>query len=234
MLCLTCLQSTAQESGKAKRKNEHELKKFYGLSGAELIFSVGDVKADSLTVENRWRFSLFFHIQEQFHYNFNKHVGFFTGVSLINVGFTHDFTTPTNETFKLKQRSYSLGLPLALKLGNMPNGNYIALGGTAEFMIHYKHKIFFNDTKEKYNDWFSDRVNIFNPSVFLDIRNKTGGYIRFKYYLDNFLTTKNIAYTLPTTNTTVNITSTQSPLFYIAIGSVFLKKKNNKLTKDDV
>lgn len=214
-------------------KNPHPLHKFYVATGGELIFAYGDQRADSLLFENKLRFSIFPHLQQQYHFNFNKALGFYTGISLINVGFRHNISTPST-TFELRQRSFSFGVPLAFKLGNMTNGNYIALGCSAELMFRYKYKIYYNDKKEKYADWFSDKVNLFNPSLFVDIRNKTGGYIRFKYYLGDFLSATSSTFTLPTTTTTVSFTPTQSSLFYISIGSTFMKKKPQKLTKDDV
>ncbi len=214
-------------------KNPHPINKFYVATGGELIFAFGDQRADSLQFDNKLRFSLFPHIQQQYHYNFNKAFGFYTGISFINVGFRHNISTAST-SFELRQRSFSFGVPLALKIGNMKNGNYIAIGGSAELMIRYKYKIYYNDKKEKYADWFSDKVNLFNPSLFVDIRNKTGGYIRFKYYLGDFLSTTSSTFTLPTTTTNISFTPTQSSLFYISIGSTFMKKKPQKLTKDDV
>lgn len=216
-----------------QNKNPHPLKKFYVATGGELIFAYGDQRADSLQFENKLRFSLFPHVQQQYHYNFSKSLGFYTGISLINVGFRHTIST-TDTTFELRQRSFSFGVPLALKIGNMKNGNYIAIGGCAELMFRYKYKIYYNNEKEKYADWFSDKVNLFNPSLFVDIRNKTGGYIRFKYYLGDFLSATSSTFTLPTTTTNVTFTPNQSSLFYISIGSTFMKKKPQKLTKDDV
>jgi hypothetical protein len=214
-------------------KNPHPINKFYVATGGELIFAFGDQRTDSLQFENKLRFSLFPHIQQQYHFNFNKALGFYTGISFINVGFRHNIST-SSTTFELRQRSFSFGVPLALKIGNMKNGNYIALGGSAELMIRYKYKIYYNDKKEKYADWFSDKVNLFNPSLFVDIRNKTGGYIRFKYYLGDFLSATSSTFILPTTSTSVSFAPTQSSLFYISIGSTFMKKKPQKLTKDDV
>jgi hypothetical protein len=219
---------------KREMRNKHPLHRFYGATGAELIFSFADVRADSMTVTNKVRFSLFPHVQQQGHYNFSKHFGFYTGLSLINVGFKNNFQLNDTLQFELRQRSMSLGVPLALKLGNMEKGNYIALGCSAELMFHYKYKLFYQDEKIKYKDWFSEEVNLFNPSLFVDFRNKTGGYIRFKYYLNNFLPVKNSVYLLPESMQQISVSNTQSVMFYVSVGSTFMKKKPRKLTLDDV
>lgn len=215
-------------------KNKHPLHKFYVATGGEMIFSLGDQRADSLEFENRLRFSIFPHIQQQYHYNFSKVLGFYTGISLINIGFRHTIQQPDQTSFELRQRSMSFGLPLALKVGSLENGNFLALGCSAEMMFHYKYKIYYNDAKEKYSDWFSDKVNLFNLAVFMDLRNQSGGYIRFKYYLNNFLAPVSTSYLLPASSTTVTFSPSQSSLFYISVGSTFMKKKKRELTKDDV
>jgi hypothetical protein len=229
--------STPADSTKTtffENKNKHPVHKFYSATGGELIFALGDQQADSLLFENKWRFSLFPHLQQQYHYNFSKAFGFYTGFSLINVGFRHNIQLPDSSSFELRQRSLSFGIPAALKIGGMENGNFMAIGCSAELMFRYKYKIYYNGEKDKHADWFSDKVNLFNPSVFIDFRNKTGGYIRFKYYLSNFLSTTSSSYLLPATTTGVTFTPSQSPLFYISIGSTFMQKKARKLTKDDV
>jgi hypothetical protein len=217
-------------------RNKHPLHRFYVATGAELIFAYGDLRDDSLQIENKMRFSLFPHIQQQYHYNFTKGLGFYTGMSLINVGFRNIITSPEYGDFELRQRSMSFGVPLALKLGNMEKGNYIAFGATGEIMFRYKYKLYNDGYKNKYGDWFSDKVNVFNYSVFVDLRNKTGGYVRFKYYLADFLSPVThpfyISNNLPAEH--VELIPTQSTLFYISIGSTFMKKKPRPLTLEDV
>ena len=66
-------------------------------------------------------------------------------------------------------------------------------GGEAELMFHYKEKQFINgDKQRKSKEWFSDKVNLFNPSVFAGIQLPGGMNVKFKYYLNDFL---NQAYT---------------------------------------
>jgi hypothetical protein len=213
-------------------KNAHPINQFYIATGSEFIFAYGQQLADSLVFENKLRFSLFPHVQQQYHYNFNKNLGFYTGFSFLNVGFRHFVNTPLN-TFELRQRSLSLAVPLALKLGDMDKGTYIAFGASAELMFRYKYKIYLTDVKEKEAEWFSSKVNLFNTSVFVDLRNGKGGYIRFKYYLTDFLRNTPSTFLPPLTSSTVNFSPTQSTLFYVAIGHTFMHKKAKRMKKED-
>ncbi len=191
----------------------------YWVSASEFIFSGGDVIAyDGATlreidVNPIVRFSGFFHFQAQFHADFNKAMGIYTGVGIRNVGMINEL----NDSLKVKQRVYSLGVPLALKFGSMPNKFYVALGGEAELFFHYKQKIFYDDEKFKQNEWFSDKVNLFNPSVFLDIHFPKGAYIKFKYYLFDFLQeeNQNIRYD----GNVFDYYPTESKMFYVSIGT---------------
>lgn len=160
----------------------YPIKKGYALSASELILSWGDVKAPGLDISPIVRFSAFFHLGEQFHYDFNKNFGMYTGFSLRNVGMINDL----NDSVRIKQRAYTLGVPLALKAGNM-NGFHIAAGAEAELAFAYKQKVFVNDEKSKSSEWFSDRVNLFQPSVFGELHFPKGAYVKFKYYLTDFL-----------------------------------------------
>jgi hypothetical protein len=125
----------------------------------------------------------------------------------------------------LKQRSYSLGIPIALKLGNIENQIYASFGGEAELMFHYKQKAVYDDEKYKKSEWFSDRTNLINPSLFLDMNFKRGAYIRFKYYLIDFLVEDKQSVTIE--GNSLDYTPEESKLFYVALG-VTLNYKSMK------
>jgi hypothetical protein len=133
------------------------------------------------------RFSGFFNFQEQFHYNMTPHFGIYTGFGIRNVGFINKL----NDSIKVKQRVYSAGIPLAIKLGNMDKSAYISFGGEMELFFNYKQKTFYNDSKSKFDEWFSDRTELLNPSVFFELKGKKGGHIRFKYYINDLLKAEN-------------------------------------------
>jgi hypothetical protein len=196
------------------------LKKVYTASASELIFSFGNVKDPKLDVSNILRFSCFLHLQQQVHFNLYKNIGIYSGLSIRNVGFINDL----NDTIKLKQRVYTLGLPLAIKLGNMSSSSYASIGVEGELAFHYKQKVFVNDEKSRTSLWFSNRTNIFLPSAFAEIKFKQGTYVRFKYYLNDFLIGKNQKINV----SGVDFKPTESTLFYVSLGFVLpsYKKKS--------
>jgi hypothetical protein len=194
-------------------------KKTYTLSTSELIFSWGDVEAKPLDPTSLVRFTCFLHLGQQLHVDFNEHTGFYTGLALRNVGMINDL----NDTVKIKQRVYTLGIPVALKVGNM-KGTHLAAGAEAEFAINYKQKTFVNDEKSKTNIWFSDRTNIFLPSVFAELRLTSGAYLKFKYYLSDFLVEGKQSTNVPN----LNYNPTKSQMMYVSVGYAI---KNNKFRR---
>jgi hypothetical protein len=118
-----------------------------------------------------------------------------------------------NDTVRIKQRVYTVGIPAAFKVGNM-SGTNLALGAEAEFAFAYKQKVFVNNEKAKTTEWFSDRTNIFLPSAFAEIRTKQGGYIKFKYYLTDFLAEGKQKVNV----TNVSYNPTKSQMFYLSFG----------------
>lgn len=154
----------------------------YPVSSGEMIFSFADVEENGINVPSNMRFTIFFNYGQYWHFDVNNNVGFYTGGAVRNVGFITE-----QDDRKIKRRSYSLGLPLALKLGSFKDNIYIFGGGEYEWLFHYKQKIFVNDSKIKKTEWFSDRTKRFIPSVFTGIQFPKGLNVKFKYYLDDFL-----------------------------------------------
>jgi hypothetical protein len=209
--------------------------KVYLKSASEFIFSLGMMEASvmdtafnrDLEVDPVVRFSGFFHLQEQLHIDFGRNFGIYTGLGLRNIGMINKL----NDSIRVKQRVYSIGIPLALKVGKLPGGWYAAAGAEGEFFIHYKQKDFYDDEKRKFGDWFSDRVNLVNPSVFLDINSNKGSYIRFKYYLNDFLVKDKQQVNLGNGNKMAFFPE-KSQLFYVAIGTTV--KHKSKPTRSKV
>lgn len=214
LVTLLFLQVNAQDSSYSSGK-----KKPYWLSTSELILSGANVENNGVKLDNVVRFTAFFHAGEQVHFDFSDKAGFYTGISLRNVGMINDL----NDSVRIKQRVYTLGIPAAFKVGNM-QGTNLAVGAEAEFAIAYKQKVFVNDEKSKTNEWFSDRTNIFLPSAFAEIRTKQGGYIKFKYYLTDFLVEDKQKVNV----TNVNFTPNKSQMFYVSFGYALGAKDANK------
>lgn len=121
-------------------------KKSYTTTGGEMIFSWAQVKkgGEDATAIVRW--SPVFNFQFQYHNDFSSRAGFFTGVNIRNVGFIFD--DPTTVNTRYKARVYDLGVPVALKLGNM-RGLCLFGGYEIEFPFNYKEKRFVNEVKEE-------------------------------------------------------------------------------------
>ena len=161
-----------------------EPKKWYSTSGGELIFSWADASKDGADATVITRFSPVLNIQYQAHYDMSNHFGFFTGLSIRNVGFIYDL--PYEESTRYKARAYTIGIPVALKLGEM-NGVHLFGGYEFEVPFNFKTKKFVNEDKvEKISDWFSDKTPGFYNTVFLGIQGPSGVQMKFKYYLTNF------------------------------------------------
>ena len=83
-----------------------------------------------------------------------------------------------------KVRSYNLGIPVGLKIGNMAN-TCIYGGYEIEFPFAYKKMTIVNDEKDKFTNWFSDRTGI-QQSFLVGIQLPQGMNFKFKYYFTNF------------------------------------------------
>lgn len=170
----------------------------YSTKGGELIFSFADVENAGADVTNILRFSAFFHAGQKWHFDFGNNFGLFTGYGIRNVGFItendgimeaeFDEYMGEDDDLRVKRRSYSLGVPLAIKLGNFDRRAYVYGGAELELMFNYKAKLFVDgDKEEKFNEWFSDRTNLLNPSVFGGVQFPGGINLQARYYLLNFL-----------------------------------------------
>lgn len=185
-IAITSVESTAQ--------------RIYHSSGGEIIFSGADVDFNGRNVNTNIRFTLFFHTQQLINLDLTNNIGLYTGVAIRNIGLiTEDLYQNVgfldidnmhpdyNKTVKIKRRSYSLGFPVALKLGSFSKHIFLFAGGEYEWMFHYKQKLFIDDEKFKFKEWTSDRVNPWIPSLFAGIQFPQGFRVKFKYYMDNFL-----------------------------------------------
>lgn len=203
----------------------------YKTNGGELIFSFADFKNGDADVSNVLRFSAFFHVGQKWHFDFGDHFGLFTGYGIRNIGFItqddgvniaafEDQIRPGDEV-KIKRRAYALGVPAAIKLGNMKRNAFVYGGAELELLFHYKEKLFIDGKKEdKYREWFSDRTNILSPSIFAGVQLPGGANLQVKYYLTNFL---NQSYTerAPGGGNQQPYQNVESQMFYLALSFNF-------------
>jgi len=174
-------------------------KRIYHTSGGEVILSGADVVFNGTEVNNNMRFTLFFHTQQLVNLDLTNNLGLYTGLSIRNVGLIMEDlyqnvgydvgnTDPNyNKTTTVKHRSYSLGFPLAVKVGSLDKNFFFYAGGEYEWMFAYKQKLFLDGQKSKFTEWNSDRVTTWNPSLFAGIQFPYGINLKFKYYLKDFL-----------------------------------------------
>ena len=128
------------------------------------------------------RFSPVFNIQNWLNYDKSEKLGFFTGLSVRNVGFIYDI----DETTRKKYRTYNIGIPLGIKIGNLSE-KFLFFGYELEIPINYKEKTFIDEEKDdKKNIWFTGRVPTFNHSLMAGVQLPYGATLKFKYYLTNF------------------------------------------------
>ena len=174
-------------------------KHIYHTAGNEIIFSGADMNFNGTGVNNNVRFTIFFHTQQLWNFDLTDNIGLYTGfairnVGLImedyfqNVGYDVDQDHPDyNKNTKIKHRSYSLGFPLAIKIGSFSKNFFAYAGGEYEWMFHYKQKKFIDGEKYKMKGWTNDRVNPWMPSLFAGVQFPGGFNLKFKYYMDDFL-----------------------------------------------
>lgn len=155
----------------------------YTTTGGEIIFSFVDIEKEGEDLNNIVRFTLFLHLGNNVHFDINDYVGFFTGYGLRNIG----FITENENDVKMKRRTYALGIPLGIKIGSFKDHFYVYGGGEYELFFHYKQKQFVDGNKSKYSEWFSDRTDLFAPSLFAGIQFPKGINLKFKYYPNDFL-----------------------------------------------
>lgn len=223
--------SASAQNTEISSSKSMDIKKWYIMNASEMIFSGGKIETSQAIAginqlgssENVVRFSAFFHFQQQMHFNFNKNLGIYTGLGIRNVGFINTFSG-LEKKIRVKQRSYSLGVPLAIKAGDL-NGYYFVAGAEAELMFAYKRKVFYDGDKSKKSQWFSDDINLFNPGIFAEVHFKGGSYVRAKYYLMDFLKNETETFVLPDDGRIVSYQVDSSKLFYISIGTSIKAKK---------
>jgi hypothetical protein len=210
------------------------IQRTYFATVSEGILSIGNlgpvtifkpnIEASSANTPNPIpRYSSFFHIGEQFHVNLGNSFGLYTGIGVRNIGMINRL----NDTIKIKQRVYALAVPVGIKLGDMQKRVYAALGAELELFFNYKQKTFLGsgrgDKVEKFNEWFSDRTPLLNPSLFVEFNFKKGTYIKLRYYPMNFLVADKQNFTVNDIKTGFRPETSQ--LFALSFGRVIGKKR---------
>lgn len=162
--------------------------KAYVTSGFESIFSFADIKYHGVTKNSTIRWAPVINIQAMLNKDMSSHVGLFTGLAIRNVGYIYDGyqDSVSGNYYKKKFRSYNLGIPFGIKLGNL-NGIFAYAGYEIELPVLYKEKTFDGGDKiSKITGWFSNREELFQDAFFVGIQFPYGFNLKFKYYLSQF------------------------------------------------
>jgi hypothetical protein len=155
----------------------------YTTTGGEWIFSLVNGSLNGYDLSGPVRFSPVLNLQTFLHVDQGEKFGFLSGLALRNVGFIYD--DPVVPETRYKVRSYNIGIPLGIKVGNMA-ATHVFAGYEFEFPVHYKQKVFINDEKSKDSEWFSSELPTVYQSAFAGIHLAAGAQLKFKYYLTDF------------------------------------------------
>jgi hypothetical protein len=152
----------------------------YFTNQGEYIFSGSPYKGTVAGVgETRLRFTLFPNSEFMFNADSRGILGAATGLTLRNVGLVY------RDAELHKRRSLSMGVPIHIKLGDLENDNFFMIGAEVEAFFHYKRKDWNNGEKIKYSEWFSEELNIVQPSIMVGVCRRHI-MVRAKYYFFDF------------------------------------------------
>jgi hypothetical protein len=153
----------------------------YTTSGGEIIFSFASIEQDGNETGSILRFAPVLNLQSFVNFDVAEHAGFFVGLGIRNLGFIYD----QDDDIRKKFRTYNLGIPMGIKLGNLEK-TFGYVGYEFEIPFHYKEKTFISEKKDKFAVWFSDRVPTLNHSLIVGIQFPYGFNLKFKYYFNEF------------------------------------------------
>ena len=198
---------------------------------SEILFSFSQTEQDGKGIGDRLRFSPVFNLGHEFHLNFAKFLGIYTGLGIRNIGYIDrpDYIAPgaiTSTELRMKHRVYALVMPVGIKLGNMGRHSYLSAGVELNLFLNYKEKVWLNDSKTKKSEWFSDRTDLLNTSFFGQL-NYRGNYVKLILYPNNFIKQNNT--TLAGDFAVINYPSSSANIFVVSLGFNFIQKKVRKV-----
>lgn len=162
--------------------------KTYTTSGIEIIFSFADIEQNGVSQSSTLRFAPVVNLTTMLNRDLTDRFGLFTGLAVRNVGYIYDNYDDFAEdaTYKKKFRSYNLGIPVGIKIGDLDK-MFLYAGYEAELAFLYKEKTFEGGDKiDKITGWFSDRQQIFQHGFLVGVQLPKGANVKFKYYLSEF------------------------------------------------
>lgn len=159
---------------------------FYTTAGAEMIFSFANVKQNGTERDARMRWSPVFNFGVHAHYDISDKIGFFSGLKVRNIGFIYQ----NENNQKVIQRTYNLGIPVAVKFGKLDS--FFFYGGYQfELPFHYKYKTWDSSdrsgAKTKFTNFFSDATPTVMHTIIGGVQFARGINVKFQWYLNNFI-----------------------------------------------
>ncbi len=151
-----------------------------GLEGSLLQFA--KLTSGSVSYKTIPRYSYFFNTGVDINFHLLKNLAPYTGFQIKNIG----LITQINDSIKYKERVYTIGAPLGIKLFSNDRKFMFKAGGDIALAFNYKLKHFLNDKKiYKKNEFFSNNASLMFASVFAGF-SYSGLTLCGNYYLTNF------------------------------------------------
>lgn len=196
----------------------------------EMLFSFSQTEQSGKGVDDKLRFSPVFNFGHEFHLNFSQHLGVYTALGLRNIGYIDRPTyyapgAVVGTKVKMKHRVYALVIPIGIKIGNIGKHTYLSAGSELNLFLNYKEKMWYNDSKTKRSEWFSDRVDLVHTSFFAQL-NCRSSYIKFILYPDNFI--RENSTTFAGDFVISDYPSSSANLFVVSLGVNFIDKPVKK------
>lgn len=152
----------------------------YSSNQIKLIFSTApNISRESQQIGSPVRFTAFFNYSTFLNLDLTKTLGLSAGLEIKNIG-----VTLKDSVFKTKHRSYAVGVPVYVRIGDMDKKWYFLAGAQYDYHFAYKEKIFVDDAKIKRHPYNS--VRPFIPSVFVGFKSKSGTSISIHYMIQNY------------------------------------------------
>ena len=162
--------------------------KFYNTYGAEMIFSFANIEDNGVDQESRMKWAPVLNIESYLNRDLSDKFGLFTGIAVRNVGYGYKnyFDEEAMKIYEKRFRSYNLGFPIGIKVGNLSEF-FVFAAYEIDIPFAYKEKTYDDGAKiRKDITWFSDRQQRFQHGVMAGFQLTTGANVKFKYTFNEF------------------------------------------------
>lgn len=192
LLVCFCFQNVSAQSSKHDNQTKRfelvqKRKKFYVGNGLDFaMLSTTTFSKPGVTEKlTNPRLTAVVNLGFTFNFDLEKKLGIYTGIGIRNLGFVEKIKDST-----IKRRVYALSIPIGIKIGDIRNRNFLFVGGGVDIPFNYREKGFVKrSSKQKFNEWFSERTTTVLPYVFIGYSFDPGITLKFQYYPGNFMNT---------------------------------------------